>query len=158
MAAAETPADVFKRALAHAARALAEQSELEVVFGSDGPKLSNGVLTLPHPPRDPGGPESATLRGQADRLALRLANHDESLHARHRPIDSRAAEVFEAVEQARVEAVGSQSLAGVRANMGAALLTRLEKMGALRATDAERVPVAEAVALLVTHPIDVSRN
>ena len=69
MAAAETPAETFKRALAHAARALAEQSELEVVFGSDGPKLSNGVLTLPHPPRDPGGPESATLLGQADRTA-----------------------------------------------------------------------------------------
>ena len=140
MAAADTPAETFKRALAHAARALAEQSELEVVFGSDGPKLSNGVLTLPHPPRDPGGPESATLRGQADRLAL---------HARLRPLDSRAAEVFEAVEQARVEAVGSTALAGVRANMGAALLTRLEKTGALRATEAERVPVAEAVALLV---------
>jgi cobaltochelatase CobT len=149
MAAAETPAEVFKRALAHAARALAEQSELEVVFGSDGPRLANGVLTLPHPPRDPGAPESATLRGQADRLALRLANHDEALHARLRPLDTRAAEVFEAVEQARVEAVGSRSLAGVRANMNAALLTRLERMGALRAMDAERVPVAETVALAV---------
>ena len=145
---ADTPAEVFKRALAHAARALAEQSELEVAFGSDGPRLSNGVLTLPHPPRDPSGPESATLRGQADRLALRLANHDETLHARLRPADTRAAEVFEAVEQARVEAVGSQSLAGVRANMDAALLTRLEKTGALRA-DAERVPLHEAVALLL---------
>jgi len=149
MAAAETPADVFKRALAHAARALAEQSELEVTFGSDGPRLANGVLTLPHPPRDPAAPESATLRGQADRLALRLANHDEALHARLRPLDTRAADVFEAVEQARVEAVGSQSLAGVRANMNAALLTRLERMGALRITDADRVPAAEAVALLV---------
>ena len=149
MASAETPAEVFKRALAHAARALAEQSELEVVFGTDGPKLADGVLTLPHPPRDPGGPGSDALRGQADRLALRLANHDESLHARLRPSDSRAADVFEAVEQARVEAIGSQSLAGVRANMNAALLTRLEKSGALRATDAERVPAAEAVALLV---------
>jgi cobaltochelatase CobT len=149
MAAAETPADIFKRALAHAARALAEQSDLEVAFGSDGPRLANGVLTLPHPPRDPGGPETTALRGQADRLALRLANHDEGLHGRLRPLDSKAAEVFEAVEQARVEAVGSVSLAGVRANMNAALLTRLEKMGALRVTDAERVPVAEAVALLV---------
>ncbi|MFA4891726.1 cobaltochelatase subunit CobT [Brevundimonas sp.] len=149
MASADTPADIFKRALAHAARALAEQSELEVVFGSDGPKLANGVLTLPHPPRDPAAPENATLRGQADRLALRLANHDEGLHARLRPLDSRASEVFEAVEQARVEAVGSTALAGVRANMNAALLTRLEKMGALRNTEADRVPVAEAVALLV---------
>ena len=149
MASAETPAEIFKRALAHAARALAEQSELEVVFGSDGPKLADGVLTLPHPPRDPAGPESASLRGQADRLALRLANHDEGLHARLRPSDSKAAEVFEAVEQARVEAVGSRSLAGVRANMDAALLTRLERTGALRAAAADRVPLHEAVALLV---------
>jgi len=145
---ADTPVEIFKRALAHAARALAEQSELEVAFGSDGPRLTNGVLTLPHPSRDPSGPESAALRGQADRLALRLANHDETLHARLRPADARAAEVFEAVEQARVEAVGSRSLAGVRANMDAALLTRLEKTGALRA-DAEHVPLPEAVALML---------
>ena len=32
--AADTPAETFKRALAHAARALAEQAELEVVFKS----------------------------------------------------------------------------------------------------------------------------
>ncbi|MBW8304898.1 MAG: cobaltochelatase subunit CobT, partial [Brevundimonas sp.] len=95
MASAETPAEIFKRALANAARALAEQSELEVVFGADGPKLVDGVLTLPHPqPLHIPGPESATLRGQADRLALRLANHDEGLHARMRPADSKAAEVF----------------------------------------------------------------
>ncbi|WP_374600310.1 cobaltochelatase subunit CobT [Brevundimonas sp.] len=149
MASAETPADIFKRSLAHTARALAEQSELEVAFGSDGPRLSNGVLTLPHPPRDPSAGDSATLRGQADRLALRLANHDEALNARLRPVDTLAADVFEAVEQARVEAVGSKSLAGVRANLNAALLTRLEKTGALRVNEAERVPVAEAVALLV---------
>jgi cobaltochelatase CobT len=155
---ADSPQDVFKRALAHAARALAEQAELEVVFGSDGPRLSKGVLTLPHPPRVASAGESATLRGQADRLALRLANHDETVHARLRPTDSRAAEVFEAVEQARVEAHGSASLAGVRANMDAALLTRLEKSGALRIADADRVPVAEAVALLLRERVTGRRS
>ncbi|MBX9708173.1 MAG: cobaltochelatase subunit CobT, partial [Caulobacteraceae bacterium] len=155
---ADSPQDVFKRALAHAARALAEQPELEVVFGSEGPRLSDGVLTLPHPPRTASESESATLRGQADRLALRLANHDATIHARARPIDSRAAEVFEAVEQARVEAHGSQSLAGVRANMDAALLTRLEKMGALRVTEPERVPIPEAVALLLRERVTGRRS
>ncbi|WP_395944146.1 cobaltochelatase subunit CobT [Brevundimonas sp.] len=149
MAAPDTPAETFKRALGHAARALAEQPELEVLFGSEGPRLVGGVLTLPHPPRDPSGPESASLRGQADRLALRLANHDETINARMRPLDSKAAEVFDAVEQARVEAVGSEYLAGVRDNLGAALITRLEKTGALRVAEADRVPVSEAVALLV---------
>ena len=149
MAAPDTPAETFKRALGHAARALAEQPELEVVFAADGPRLSGGVLTLPHPPRDPSGPESAALRGQADRLALRLANHDAAVDARMRPTDAKAVEVFDAVEQARVEAVGSEHLAGVRDNLGSALVTRLEKTGALRINEPERVPVSEAVALLV---------
>ena len=149
MAAPDTPAETFKRALGHAARALAEQPELEVVFGSDGPRVAGGVLTLPHPPRDPSGPESASLRGQADRLALRLANHDEAVDRRLRPADAQAADVFDAAEQARVEAVGSEFLAGVRGNLDAALLTRLERTGALRVAEAERVPLAEAVGLLV---------
>lgn len=149
MAAPDTPAEAFKRALGHAARALAEQPELEVVFGSDGPRVAGGVLTLPHPPRDPSGPESASLRGQADRLALRLANHDEATDRRLRPADAQAADVFDAAEQARVEAVGSEFLAGVRGNLDAALLTRLEKTGALRAAEPGRVPLAEAVGLLV---------
>lgn len=152
MAAAETPVETFKRALAHAARALAEQAELEVNFASDGPRLSNGVLTLPHPPRDPASPETAALRGQADRLALRLANHDAALDARLRPIDPAAVEVFDAVEQARIEAVGARELKGVRRNLDAALVTRLERSGALRA-EADRVPLGEAAALLLRERI-----
>ena len=123
MAAPDTPAETFKRALSHAARALAEQPELEVLFGTDGPRLANGVLTLPHPPRDPSAPESASLRGQADRLALRLANHDAGVNARLRPIDTAAAEVFDAVEQARVEAVVA----------AAGLPTRLDQAGTFAA-------------------------
>ena len=97
---------------------------------TDGPRVVGQTLTLPTPPRDPGGAEAQTLRGQADRMALRLANHDEGLNARLRPADASAAEVFDAVEQTRIEAVGSASLKGVRDNMNAALVSRLHRMGA----------------------------
>ncbi|MEH6664601.1 MAG: cobaltochelatase subunit CobT [Brevundimonas sp.] len=149
MAVSDSPTEVFKRAIAHAARALAEQPDLEVAFGSDGPRVVGQTLTLPTPPRDPAGPEAQVLRGQADRMALRLANHDEGLNARLRPADASAAEVFDAVEQTRIEAVGSTALKGVRENMNAALVSRLHRMGAAAATEAQRVPVAEAVGLLV---------
>jgi len=149
MAAPENPTEPFKRALAHAARALAEQPDLEVSFASDGPRLSGNELVLPHPRRDASAAEAAALRGQADRLALRAAHHDEGLNARLRPLDPRAAEMFEAVEQARVEAIGASALAGVRDNLAAAAVTRLERTGASRAAEAERVPLAEAVALMV---------
>ena len=40
MAAPENPVEPFKRALAHAARALAELPDLEVTFGAEGPRVS----------------------------------------------------------------------------------------------------------------------
>src|SRR5690606_39090632 len=114
MAVSDSPVEIFKRAVAHAARALAEQPDLEVTFAADGPRLAGQALILPQPPRDPSGPEAQALRGQADRMALRLANHDAALDARLRPADTTAADVFDAVEQTRVEAVGSAALKGVR--------------------------------------------
>jgi len=148
MAANETPQETFKRALAHAARALAEQPELEVHFASDGPKLVGGVLTLPHPTRNASEGENASLRGQADRLALRLANHDAAIDAKNRPQDRTSAEVFDALEQARIETIGARKLAGVRANLRSALIARLERTGALKA-EAERVPLGEAVGIML---------
>ncbi|MDO1560171.1 cobaltochelatase subunit CobT [Brevundimonas sp. 2R-24] len=148
MAAPESPQEPFKRALAHAVRALAEQPDLEVVFGSDGPKVQDRLATLPHPPRDLMSAEAQALRGLADRLALKLAHHDEGAHRRLRPTSPEAAEAFDALEQTRIEALGAQSLGGVRANLAAALASQVEKTGLTRATEAARVPVAHALALI----------
>src|SRR4051812_14009341 len=104
MAKADSPVEIFKRALQHATRSLAEQPDLEVTFASDGPRLAGKTAVLPHPPRDMGEKEAARIRGEADRIALRMAHHDEAAHARLRPGENRAATVFEAVEQARLEA------------------------------------------------------
>lgn len=148
MAASETPQDLFKRALAHAVRALAEQPELEVVFSNDGPKVTDGVASLPHPPRDLSSPEAAALRGQADRLALRLAHHEAGAHSRARPSTTEAGEAFDALEQARIEAIGARAMGGVRANLTAALAVQLEKSGVTRVTEAERAPLPQMLALL----------
>jgi len=67
----ETPTEVFKRALAHAARSLAEQPDLEVVFSGDGPSLVGHRAVLPHPPRELSGPETSRIRGLVDQMALR---------------------------------------------------------------------------------------
>src|SRR6201985_3634297 len=103
MADHESPVEPFKRALAHAARSLAETPDLEVVFSGEGPSLVGNRATLPHPPRDLGGKDAARLRGLADQIALRIAHHDQAAHARLRPMDAQAAAVFEALEQARIE-------------------------------------------------------
>src|SRR5271168_109657 len=116
----ESPADTFKRALSQATRSLAEQPDLEVTFSGDGPQLTGHHAILPHPPRDLSGKETARIRGLADQMALRLAHHDEAAHARLRPTSPPARAVFEAVEQARIDAIGANALAGVRSNLAAA--------------------------------------
>ena len=49
----------------------------------------------------------AEARGAADSVALRLRYHDAKLHARTAPADPDARAVFDALETARVEALGA---------------------------------------------------
>jgi cobaltochelatase CobT len=149
MAKPESPSEPFKRALAHAARSLAEQPDLEVVFGGEGPSLIGHRAVLPHPPKDLGPKEAARLRGLADQMALRLAHHDAAAHARLKPFNAAGAGLFEALEQARTDAIGANALGGVRVNLEALLEHDLERRGLTRALDRTAVPWPEVLALMV---------
>ena len=145
----ETPGDVFKRALAHAARSLAEQPDLEVVFSGDGPSLIGNRAILPHPPRDLQGPETARLRGLADQMALRVAHHDAAVHARAKPASPEGVLVYDALEQARIEAIGANALVGVRDNLAAVWDQAAQRKGLAALTDPGAAPLADVVALMV---------
>ena len=71
----ESPLEPFKRALAHAARSLAETADLEIVYSGEGPLLTGNRAVLPHPPRDLTPADAARIRGLADQMALRVAHH-----------------------------------------------------------------------------------
>ncbi|MDP1598500.1 cobaltochelatase subunit CobT [Phenylobacterium sp.] len=113
----ESPIEPFKRALAHAARSLAEMPDLEIVYSGEGPQLSGNRAVLPHPPRDLTPADAARIRGLADQMALRLAHHDNATHAKGRPASALGAPVYDALEQARIEAIGANALVGVKDNL-----------------------------------------
>ena len=149
MAQRETPGEVFKRALANAARSLAEQPDLEVVFSGDGPQLTGHRAVLPHPPRELSGPEAMRIRGLADQMALRVAHHDDKVHARAKPKSVEGAEVNDALEQARIEAIGANALMGVKDNLGAVLEFAAQRKGLARVFDPATAPMADIVSLMV---------
>ena len=62
----ESPIEPFKRALANAARSLAESPDLEVVFSGEGPLLQGNRAVLPHPPRDLTPADASRIRGLGD--------------------------------------------------------------------------------------------
>jgi cobaltochelatase CobT len=89
------------------------------------------------------------VRGHADSIALRLACHDPAVHRRLVPGGAPARAVFEAVEQARVEAIGSRRMGGVAHNLAAMLDDRFHRGRYDEITDRADAPIEDAVAMIV---------
>jgi cobaltochelatase CobT len=145
----ELPAEPFKRAVASAVRSLAGEPHLEVNYSAEPPTLKGLKARLPLPSRSLPPYEVAIVRGQGDAFALRLAYHKDSLHQQYRPRAADAAAVFEAAEQARVEAIGARAMKGVAANLTAGLEARLAATGIAKARQRADAPLAEVIGLLV---------
>src|SRR5205807_3330792 len=145
----DSPTEPFKRAVTGCLRAIARKPELEVAFAAERPGIVGGKARLPEPARKLGGADAAIVRGHADSIALKLACHDPTVHRKLVPGGQQARAVFEAVEQARVEAIGSRRMAGVAHNLSAMLDDRFHRGKFDEVTDRADAPMEEAVALMV---------
>ncbi len=145
----DNPLEAFRLALAGATRAIAADSEVELSFTSDVPTVSGKSVKAPMPGRGLGAEEAAQARGFADAAALRLRHHDPALHRRGSPMDDAARSVFDAAEQARVEALGARAMDGVRANLGRLTEMRMKTDPLTRARSREEVPLGSAIGLLI---------
>jgi cobaltochelatase CobT len=145
----ESPTEPFKRAVTGCLRALARKPDLEVSFAAERPGLMGGKVRLPEPPRKLSKAEAAIVRGNADSIALRIACHDAAMHRRLQPAGQQARAVFEAVEQARVEAIGARRMQGVALNLTAMLDERFHRGKFDDITDRADAPIEEALALMV---------
>jgi cobaltochelatase CobT len=144
----QTRQEEFKRATAGALRAIARNAEVQVAYQPGPSGLAGKRARLPLPTRSLPPAEMARLRGAADAIALRLRHHDEAAHAARTPQRREAKEVFDALEQARVEVVGSQFMPGVAANLDARLAETCEAEGYDRMTRKDQLPLPAALSLL----------
>ncbi|GGH31306.1 cobaltochelatase subunit CobT [Alsobacter metallidurans] len=145
----EAPIEPFKRSVAGCLRAIARQPELEVTFASDRPALTGERARLAEPPRKMSAADAAIVRGQADSMALRLACHDQAVHRRHAPEGQQARAVYDAVEQSRVESIGSNRMTGVASNITAMLEDRYHRGAYHEISDRADAPLEDAVAMMV---------
>jgi cobaltochelatase CobT len=145
----DNPLESFRLALAGATRAIAGDAEVELSFTSDVPAVTGKAVKAPMPGRSIAPDAVAEARGFADAAALRLRHHDAALHRRAAPADDTARAVFDAAEQARVEALGARAMAGVRYNLARLAELRLRTDPLVRARSREEVPLASAIGLMV---------
>jgi cobaltochelatase CobT len=149
MAKPENPSEPFKRAVSVAVRSLAGEPEMEVSFSSEPSSLKGLKARLPSPTRNLSAHEVALVRGTGDGYALRKAYHDENVNSQFRPQSPDGAAIFEAAEQARVEAIGALAMKGVAANLATGLESRMLGRGLGKAKHREDAPIAEVLGLMV---------
>ncbi len=146
----EDALETFKRATSTTVRALSRRSDLDVNFGADNNAVMAGqAVRLPQPPRDLPAEAVAHVRGAADSIALRLRHSDQALHLKSMPSGETPGAIFEAVEQARVEALGCRYRAGVAANISAALEERYRRQGYQHIQGRDDATLPEAVRLVL---------
>ena len=142
-------ADAFKRAVTVCMRAISGDNEFEVGFAKDKPALAGNRARLPELPKKPSQTDIAVTRGIGDSMALKRACHDLRIHTKFAPEGKQARAVYDAVEQARVEAIGSLAMTGVGDNIGSMLEDKYAKANLGDVRDKADAPIEEALALMV---------
>lgn len=144
----ESRIENFKRVTAATMRAIARRDDLSVKFSNEARGLRGSEVRLPMPSRELSAQDVAIVRGEADSQALRLNYHDDSVHSSNRPTDKAAREIFDAIELARCEALGSRRMAGVAANLDAALHEHYRACGYSNVRYREDVPLSEVLRVI----------
>ncbi|MER8525115.1 MULTISPECIES: cobaltochelatase subunit CobT [unclassified Mesorhizobium] len=141
--------DSFKRAVTVCMRAIAGDKDLEVGFAKDRPALAGSRARLPELPKKASKADIAITRGLGDSMALKRACHDARIHTRLAPEGKQARAIYDAVEQARVEAIGSRAMQGVADNIGSMLEDKYARANLVDVKDKADAPIEEALALMV---------
>ena len=141
--------DAFKRAVSVCMRAISGDNAFEVSFTKDKPALAGSHARMPDLPKKPTAADIGVTRGLGDSMALRRACHDPRIHARLAPEGKQARAVFDAVEQARVEAIGARRMKGVGDNLAMMLEDRYSKANLATVADRADAPIEDAIAMMV---------
>ncbi|MGC4408825.1 cobaltochelatase subunit CobT [Rhizobium rosettiformans] len=139
----------MRRAITGCVRSIAGDPQVEVAFANDRPGIAGERIRLPELSKRPTAHELAVTRGLGDSMALRLACHDQKVHASMAPQGADARAIFDAVEQARVESLGSLRMPGVASNIQSMNTEKYAKANFSTISRQEDAPIGEAVAMLV---------
>lgn len=147
----DNPADPFKKALAEATKVMANDPELSVTFTVDPPGATAETVRLPQVSRRMTREEVLIARGTADAFALRHKFHDAKVSAKYMPSGEMARDLYTAMENARVEAVGARHMPGTAGNIDAKIGNEALRKGYDQVREASQAPLAVAAGYLIRH-------
>ena len=109
----------FQNATASTLKAISGNinEEREIKFSGNSSYLSSKEIRLPIISKELDDEELYKLRGEADKIALKIKYHDPILHSKYIPSSDLSSQIFQLAEESRIEAVGSKNLVGIKKNL-----------------------------------------
>ena len=139
----------FLKANAASMRALSGGKQVQVRYAGHDTHVGKTEVRLPALAREGPTKSMEKLRGASDSAGLWLAHHNERTHNRLCPQMAGAKAIFEAAEQARIEAIGANQMAGVRKNLNEKLHAHYEGRSIGAPDSGDETALAEAVRLTI---------
>jgi len=93
------------------------ENEREIKFSGNTSYLSTKEIRLPQILKDLDNKQLTKLRGEADKIALKLKYHDPVLFSKLLPSSDLSSQIFKLAEDARIEAVGAKHFSGIKNNL-----------------------------------------
>ena len=147
----DNPADPFKKALAEATKVMANDPDLTISYSVDPPGLTADTVRLPQISRRMTRDEVLLARGTADAFALRHKYHDATVASRYMPTGQMARDIYDAMETARIEAVGARHMPGTAGNIDAKIANEARRKGYDQIRASADAPLATAAGYLIRH-------
>ena len=113
----ENVLEEFKKSLTATTKSISKNDQVEINFTKENSSIDGNYINLPEPNIESIKKNLTYIRAEADALALEFRFHSKKIHNNFIDRSEITNEIFNALEQSRVEAKGSISFKGIKSNI-----------------------------------------
>ncbi len=107
----------FKKSITITTKSIGKNEKIEINFVKENPAIDGNSINLTEPDIHNFEKNLTFLRAEADSMALQFRLHSKDIHKNFIIENDVSSEIFNLVEQSRVEALGSQKFKGIKKNL-----------------------------------------
>ena len=107
----------FKKSLIATTKSISKNNKIEINFTKENSSIDGNIINLTEPNDETIKKNLTYIRAEADSLALEFRYHSKEIHFNFIGNSEVTNEIFNSVEQSRLEAKGSNSFKGIKSNI-----------------------------------------
>ena len=134
----------FKKAITSTVKAIANNKDIEVVFDNNAFKSENTIV-LPKIDNESDLEYLSSIRGNADNQALMHRFHDKETFELMSPSGHKNKEIYEVLENTRIQILGSKIMRGVKSNLYSLYEKKCDENNLFKANEQSDIDVQNAL-------------